>query len=111
MQNIVDGFEGRLKIVDLRSLPVADEIESELLASILREADFYFRFVGEPLRQGNLSIVADQVRLFQHVLSMGVFADCDVEFDDSLDVGMLRLPAPSALLRGTKTVGGTCQMT
>eukprot|EP00759_Apiculatamorpha_spiralis_P054687 PhF_6_TR7010/c0_g1_i1/m.10419 len=90
-----------MEIMDVREIPTFDETEEIIKCHVLKEIEAYFQHPPNfPLR-GNLSVVADQVRLLSWTLASGIFSDCDVDFAQPLPLE----PVYKSLLVRYKEVG------
>lgn len=83
--------KARVTLVEYDSIVPQDAEEKEIKENIDHELAYFFKQV-DPSLKGNLSVVADQLRLFEQVLHMGMVSDCDVEFKNSLPNHPLAAP-------------------
>ena len=82
-----------MDLVDVSAIPVFGESERVIKSHVLKEIELFFAHRGgDASLQGNLSVVADQVRLLSWVACHGMFADLDVEFRDPFPTRPIAAP-------------------
>ena len=80
-----------MEIIDYYEIPAKDAIEADIKRCLDREIKFFFEQEAVALK-GNLSVVSDQLRLFSHVINLGMMTDCDVEFETPLPIHPVYAP-------------------
>ncbi len=80
-----------IRLVEYETIKPVGADEKAIKASIDQELEYYFTKVNTQ-EKGNLSVVADRLRLFENVLTLGIQSDCDVEFN---------VPLPKAPITAT----------
>lgn len=78
-------------LVDYSAIKPCNDYEIKIKAWLDHEIEYFFNQSSLHYK-GNLSVVADQLRLFEQVISYGILSDCDVEFDNSLPTKLLIAP-------------------
>lgn len=70
-------------LVDYETIQPVNEEEELIKKSIDQELEYFFT-TTDSSKKGNLSVVADRLKLFEKVLALGIQSDCDVEFNTPL---------------------------
>lgn len=78
-------FAKQLNIIllEYETITPVNEYERIIKKSIDQELEYYFN-KNQLAEKGNLSVVADRLKLFEKVLELGIQSDCDVEFNSPL---------------------------
>lgn len=101
----LDTFSARLKIDvrDIGSIEPVDSDEQLILEHVRAEIEAYRQRPKEA--SGNLSVVADYLRLLHGVVELGLCADMDVEFLEPFGAAATNAPCPLGIVARFKDNG------